>query len=92
MCARENLICFDVPLVCPACGGQRLHHSRLKTWYERVRWHATGRVPWRCEACGARSWHGNEAVAANGLRRVHPELTDTELDGLDPERAEGDRT
>ena len=72
-----------VRFTCSSCGG-RLHHSRLKTWYERVWWRATGRVPWRCQQCNRRSWdHDDSEMATEGVRDVRPDLTDGELDTLD---------
>ena len=71
---------------CPRCGSQNIHHSRLRNWVERVR-RLTGRVPFRCHDCQCRVWR-TEPVAPTGdmIRRIHRDLTDAELERLDPER------
>jgi hypothetical protein len=83
---------MSVSFSCTACGG-RLHHSRLKTWYDRARWRTTGLVPWRCGKCGKRAWHrdAGTAMTIDEARDVRPQLTERELDGLDPD-AEGEAT
>ena len=83
----ENLICLrSVPDPCPRCGSQDIHHSRLRTWLERARWRLTGRVPYRCHDCEWRGWRSEPvAVAGDMIRRIHRDLTDAELERLDPE-------
>ena len=82
----ENLICLRlVPDPCPRCGSQDIHHSRLRTWLERARWRLTGRVPYRCHDCEWRGWRSEPGPSAGDtIRRIHRELTDAELERLDP--------
>jgi len=81
-----------VPLACPLCDGA-VHHSRTRSWLERLRRRMTGRVPFRCRTCGWRGWCHDPTPRGGGLREVHRALTDAELDGLepDPTDSEGDR-
>jgi hypothetical protein len=53
----------------------------------------TGRVPFRCRACGWRGWRHDVIPRGGGLREVHRDLTDAELDRLEPgpTDSEGDR-
>jgi hypothetical protein len=73
---------------CPGCRGHDIHHSRLRTPLERIRWRLTGRVPYRCHSCEWRGWRRAETprAAAEALRRIHRDLTEAELERLDPER------
>jgi hypothetical protein len=73
---------------CPSCSSLDLHHSRLRSWAERARWYVTGRVPFRCHQCNWRGWRRDAAARASGapLRQIHHELTEAELDQLDPDR------
>ncbi|MDH7514610.1 MAG: hypothetical protein QHI48_01865 [Bacteroidota bacterium] len=41
---------------CPACGAQKLHRSRHRTVFERLRKALSGKRPYRCHACGWRGW------------------------------------
>jgi hypothetical protein len=76
-------------LSCPSCGKAPLRHSRTRSWFERLRRRITGRVPYRCHACNWRGWR-LESVAGIGPREIHPALTDSELENLEPD-SEGDR-
>jgi hypothetical protein len=51
-------------------------------------------VPWRCQKCGKRAWHRDEtaAMTTEDERELRPQLTERELDGLDPDDAEGEPT
>ncbi|HEX4346061.1 MAG TPA: hypothetical protein VHZ73_00725 [Vicinamibacterales bacterium] len=83
-----------VRLVCPACGGSRIHHSRPRSVRERVRRVLTLRVPYRCHACGWRGWmRETGATSPDGPRPIHRDLTDAELERLEVgvETDEGDR-
>ena len=82
----ENLICLrPVSDPCPRCGSQNIHHSRLRTLLERARWRLTSRVPYRCHDCEWRGWRTETAaVAGDMIRRIHRDLTDAELERLDP--------
>jgi predicted RNA-binding Zn-ribbon protein involved in translation (DUF1610 family) len=85
----KNLLSFEtVTLPCPRCGSHDIHHSRYRTWFERARWRVTGRVPYRCHDCEWRGWRSDAAVRVSGesLRRIHRDLTEAELERLDPER------
>jgi hypothetical protein len=74
---------------CPGCGAHDLHHSRLSGRLERIRWRLTGRVPYRCHSCQWRGWRRGDSTrsSAEALRRIHRDLTDAELERLDPDRA-----
>jgi len=52
----------------------------------------TGRVPYRCRRCKWRGWleHVGETTRATG--DVQRELTDAELEELEPEAYKGDET
>jgi hypothetical protein len=77
---------------CPSCGEPRVHRSRLKSPLERLRRVLTRRTPFRCERCNWRGWRRPVGGGARFSRKIiHPELTDAELDRLDPERAQGER-
>jgi hypothetical protein len=73
--------------ICPRCGGHDLHHSRLRNWVEKTRGRLTGFVPFRCHTCDWRGWRSEtRGSTAAELRQVHRELTEAELDQLDPGR------
>jgi len=57
-----------------------------------VRRSVTGRVPYRCRRCNWRGWleHvGESSQTTGGVRR---ELTDAELEELEPDATKGDET
>ena len=70
---------------CPTCGQHDVHHSRFKSWVERLRFNVTGRVPYRCHQCQWRGWREDTSSKGDALREVHKQLTDTELERLDPD-------
>ena len=41
---------------CPNCGLDDLHHSRFKSFGEKLRFNFTTKVPLRCHSCGWRGW------------------------------------
>lgn len=41
---------------CPACSSARIYPSRLRSPIERARRALTDRQPYRCHACGLRTW------------------------------------
>jgi hypothetical protein len=41
---------------CPSCKGWRVHRSKARNLYERIRKSQTDRRLYRCEACGWRGW------------------------------------
>lgn len=41
---------------CPSCTSARIYPSRLRSRIERIRRALTDRQPYRCHACGARTW------------------------------------
>jgi len=54
---------------------------------ERARWRLTGRVPYRCHDCEWRGWRTETAGGAGDMiRRIHRDLTDAELERLDPKQ------
>ena len=72
--------------VCPKCGGNRVHHSRLRSWIERMRKAVTAQVPFRCHSCEWRGWRANgPPTTGEAPRPIHGDLTDAELDRLDVE-------
>jgi hypothetical protein len=83
---------LDVPgsMSCPKCQSP-VHHSRPRSWVERVRRSVTGRVPVRCHTCNWRGWREPLAPNIDGPREIHRALTDSELAELEPDNAEGDR-
>ena len=42
--------------VCPKCGSPDVHRSRHRSVLENWRKAITGKRPYRCRACGARTW------------------------------------
>jgi hypothetical protein len=77
--------------VCPKCRGA-LHRSRTRSWLERARRSVTGRVPYRCHACNWRGWREDVRPGAHGLREIHRDLTDAELERLEPDNSKGERS
>jgi hypothetical protein len=62
-----------------------VHHSRLRSVVERARRVVTRRTPFRCHSCDWRGWRRDDAeVIGDGPRPVHRDLTDAELDRLEP--------
>ena len=68
-----------------------MHHSRSRSWFERLRRRVTGQVPFRCRACGWRGWRHEPSEGLRGPREIHRELTDAEIERLDPDNFEGER-
>ena len=52
----------------------------------------TGRVPYRCRRCNWRGWREHLAGDTAKTGDVHRELTDAELEELEPEAFKGDQT
>jgi len=77
--------------MCPACGKSAMLRSRPRSWLERIRRQLSGRMPFRCHACGCRVWRADVVERIKGLREVHRALTDAELERLEPDSSEGDR-
>jgi predicted RNA-binding Zn-ribbon protein involved in translation (DUF1610 family) len=72
---------------CPDCGNtEALRRSRPRSFAERIRRRFTGRIPVRCHACGWRGWRHDDIDQQPGHRGVHRELTESELERLDPEQ------
>jgi hypothetical protein len=77
---------------CPRCGGAA-HRSRTRSWFERVRRSVTGRVPYRCRQCNWRGWLEHVSDASQSTTdAARRELTDAELEELEPEAFKGDET
>jgi len=51
----------------------------------------TRRTPYRCHGCGWRGWQAKFVETVEGPRGIHRALTDAELEGLEPDKAEGER-
>ena len=79
-------------LACPACGQQDVHHSRFRRWTERLRFNLTGRLPFRCHQCGWRGWRKDVSRSGESLREVHKQLTEDQLEDLDPDVKPGGRS
>ncbi len=77
-------------LTCPACKAA-MHHSRARSWVERLRRRLTGRVPFRCRECGWRGWREEPSEGLHGPREIHRDLTDAELERLEPDHFKGGR-
>ena len=79
---------LTVELSCPECGKESLRHSRPRSFAERIRRRLTKRVPFRCHSCGWRGWRRDLALhaAASAPREIRRELTDHELERLDPDK------
>jgi hypothetical protein len=90
---RESAIFWDVPGTwsCPQCGKSPIHHSRPRSWIERLRRQLTGLVPFRCHACNWRGWRNEFVQNADGPREIHRALTDSEIAKLEPDHSEGER-
>lgn len=43
-------------LSCPRCASPRVHRSRSRSWFERLRREFTQNRLFRCDACGWRGW------------------------------------
>ena len=69
----------DKPVADPATA------TILQSWVERLRFGITGLVPYRCHKCDWRGWREDLGRPADSLREVHKQLTDDELEDLDPE-------
>lgn len=41
---------------CPKCQSNRIHRSRSRNWWERLRRDFSRNRPYRCESCGWRGW------------------------------------
>ena len=75
-------------LTCPQCSGETLHHSRTRSWVERIRRRMTERVPFRCHGCGWRGWLTELTPDGQGPREIHRDLTEAELERLEPDHTE----
>jgi hypothetical protein len=49
-------------------------------------------VPFRCHFCNWRGWRQDVTPAAGKPRGMHRALTESELEELEPDNREGDRT
>ena len=67
---------------CPRCREPKLHHSRAKSAFERIRRRFTERVPFRCHGCGWRGWL-QDMVAEPPPRDVLRELTEEDYERIE---------
>ncbi|HMB81992.1 MAG TPA: hypothetical protein VKI43_18080 [Vicinamibacterales bacterium] len=74
--------------LCPKCRKSPLHHSRPRSWFERLRRRVTARVPFRCHACNWRGWRDEFGQGTDGPREIHRELTESELARLEPDNSD----
>jgi len=56
-----------------------------------VRRSVTGRVQYRCASCNWRGWREDIRPGPHGLREIHRDLTDAEIERLEPDNAKGER-
>jgi len=72
--------------ICPDCESHDVHHSRPRTFSEKLRFNFTKKVPFRCYACGWRDWLTDApAPEPPPLPEVHkPPPSDAELNKLEP--------
>jgi hypothetical protein len=75
-------------MTCPQCRADGLHHSRPRSWIERLRRRVTDRVPFRCHSCGWRGWLADVVPLGQGPREIHKALTEAELERLEPRDAD----
>jgi hypothetical protein len=71
-----------VPYYCPTCGSDDVHHSRPRSFGEKLRFNLTGWAPFRCYACGWRDWLPDRSEAADPVRKVHAPPAESALDDL----------
>jgi hypothetical protein len=69
---------------CPTCGSDDVHHSRPRSFGEKLRIQFTEKVPFRCYACGWRDWLPETPEPAKPRPDAHEQPTDIELEKLDP--------
>ena len=67
---------------CPTCGSDDVHHSRLRSFGEKLRFNLTRRVPFRCYACGWRDWLPDTLEAADPVQKVHAPPVEPLMDDL----------
>jgi uncharacterized protein with PIN domain len=79
-----------VAVACPRCNG-KVHHSRPRSWLERLRRRVTRRVPYRCHTCNWRGWRKDVKPRPQELRRTDRALTDAEIERLEPDDRRGER-
>jgi hypothetical protein len=69
---------------CPKCKSPRVHPSRSRSQWERLRKEITGKRPFRCSACRWRGWGVDSgptftaqelAIASGALAPAPPNLT-----------------
>ena len=61
---------------CPKCQSKKVHRSRTRNAFERIRRRVTGKAPFRCPDCGWRGWafdFGSTGDAAGGRAPDGPE-------------------
>ncbi len=61
---------------CPKCRSKRVHRSRTRGRFERLRRQLTGKAPFRCSDCGWRGWafdFGDSSRPSEGHAPVGPE-------------------
>jgi predicted RNA-binding Zn-ribbon protein involved in translation (DUF1610 family) len=80
----------DTDMQCPTCGSTRVHSSRLRGLFERLRQALTGMQPFRCHQCGWRRWRSvidqNSApIVPDDLRtgRAAAPLSNRDIDQID---------
>jgi rubredoxin len=73
--------------ICPVCGHEDLHYSRLRSFGEKLKFNLIGKSPFRCHSCGWRGWFRDTAEP-----EVHQKPTETKSDTqvLHPRSNSGD--
>jgi len=61
---------------CPVCGLDDLHHSRFRSFGEKLRFNFTRKELFRCHSCGWRGWLHDVPESAAPLTDVHEPLNE----------------
>jgi predicted RNA-binding Zn-ribbon protein involved in translation (DUF1610 family) len=71
---------------CPSCGSNRIHRSRSRNFYERLRRQFSTKRLFRCDACGWRGWGIElERPEPREEEQKPPKVPPPDLEALDRE-------
>jgi hypothetical protein len=68
---------------CPKCQSMRVHVSRTRSRFERIRRSITGKSPFRCSECGWRGWAFDFSSAQSRTEGVDVATAEPNLAALD---------
>lgn len=68
---------------CPKCKSNRIHRSRSRNWWERLRRDFSRNRPYRCEACGWRGWGPETDPQYSRSSAQVPDTPPPDFDALD---------